>query len=103
MNEVLFYFAFQLYERRTKCGQMEDVLLIDRHDVFGTFAHRSYLRVRQNLGVAPLMCRSRIARILHDQPDRNYEVLARTIESIAKRKKKNPQINRFSIRNGFDN
>lgn len=66
----------------TMCERMEDALSIDHHDEFGTFERHSYLRVRQNLAMVPLMYLSQIARIWHDQLDRNYEVHARTIESM---------------------
>lgn len=66
----------------TMCEPMEDAPLICHHDEFGTFAHRSYLRVRQNLVMAPSMYRSRIVRISHDPLDRNCVTHARTIESI---------------------
>lgn len=66
----------------TKYEQMEDARLIGRHDEFGTFAHHSFLRVRRNLVMAPLMCQSRIAGTWHDRLDQNYEEPARTIESM---------------------
>ena len=65
----------------TMCEPMEDAPLICHHDESGTFVHRSYLRVRQNLVMAPLMYQWRIAGIWHDPLDRNYATLARTIES----------------------
>lgn len=61
---------------------MEDAPLNDRLDEFGTFVRHSFLQVHQILAMAPSMCPLRIARTLHDQPGRNFEVLARTIESV---------------------
>lgn len=64
------------------CVPMEGAPLNDHHDVFGTFVHRSYLQVHQNLVMALLMCQSQIVGTLHDQLDQNYEAHAKTIESI---------------------
>lgn len=70
---------------RTKCELMGGVPSNDHRGEFGTFAHHSFLQVRQNLARAPSMYRSQIVGTLHDQLDQNCVVHAKTIESIHSR------------------
>lgn len=74
---------------RTKCELMEGVPLNDHRGEFGTFAHHSFLQVRQNLAMAPLTYQSQIVGTLHDPLDRNCVEHAKTIESIDGSRAKN--------------
>lgn len=61
---------------------MANDLLIDHLDEFEISVYHSYLQVHQNPVVVLLMYPLQIVKILHVQPDQNFEEHARTTESV---------------------